>query len=87
MEPQFIRSVTKAHSESLQSRRLAGIAHPRAHTTYSKLYSESGCCSPPTERETFIGSLKAGFVTERSELGSCRAFRVQLLARAKAEKG
>ena len=26
---------------------------------------------------TFIGSLKAGFVTERSELGSCRAFRVQ----------
>jgi len=25
----------------------------------------------------FIGSLKAGFVTERSELGSCRAFRVQ----------
>ena len=27
--------------------------------------------------ETFIGSLKAGFVTERSELGSCRAFRVQ----------
>jgi hypothetical protein len=26
---------------------------------------------------SFIGSLKAGFVTERSELGSCRAFRVQ----------
>jgi hypothetical protein len=25
----------------------------------------------------FIGSLEAGFVTERSELGSCRAFRVQ----------
>jgi len=25
----------------------------------------------------FIGSLKAGFVTERSELGSCRAFSVQ----------
>jgi hypothetical protein len=25
----------------------------------------------------FIGSLKAGFVTERSELGSCRAFRFQ----------
>jgi len=25
----------------------------------------------------FIGSLKAGFVTERSELGSCRTFRVQ----------
>ena len=24
-----------------------------------------------------IGSLKAGFVTERSELGSCRAFRFQ----------
>ena len=28
-------------------------------------------------RVTFTGSLKAGFVTERSELGSCRAFRVQ----------
>ena len=27
--------------------------------------------------EGFIGSLKAGFVTERSELASCRAFRVQ----------
>ena len=26
---------------------------------------------------SFIGSLKAGFVTERSELGSCRAFRLQ----------
>jgi hypothetical protein len=26
---------------------------------------------------SFIGSLKAGFVTERSELGSCRAFRFQ----------
>jgi len=25
----------------------------------------------------FIGSLKAGFVTERSEPGSCRAFSVQ----------
>jgi len=25
----------------------------------------------------FIGSLKAGFVTERSELSSCRAFRFQ----------
>jgi len=25
----------------------------------------------------FIGSLKAGFVTERSELGSCRAFGFQ----------
>jgi len=27
--------------------------------------------------ETCIGSLKAGFVTERSELGSCRGFRFQ----------
>jgi len=25
----------------------------------------------------FIGALKGGFVIERSELGSCRAFRVQ----------
>ena len=29
------------------------------------------------EYRLFIGSLKAGVVTERSELGSCRAFRFQ----------
>ena len=33
--------------------------------------------SEPLPSGSFIGSLKAGFVTERSELGSCRAFRVQ----------
>ena len=30
--------------------------------------------SEPLPSGSFIGSLKAGFVTERSELGSCRAF-------------
>jgi len=33
--------------------------------------------SEPLPSGSFIGSLKAGFVTERSELGSCRAFRFQ----------
>jgi len=32
---------------------------------------------PTSLCKSFIGSLKAGFVTERSELGSCRAFSVQ----------
>ena len=29
------------------------------------------------ERLSLIGSLKAGFMTERSKPGSCRAFRIQ----------
>jgi len=34
----------------------------------------------------FIGSLKAGFVTERSELGSCRAFGFQYSILKEGEK-
>jgi hypothetical protein len=47
------------------------------HVLYNFIYSPREGTVVDLIGAPFIGSLKAGFVTERSELGSCRAFRVQ----------